>query len=313
MGRELRIEYKGALYLVTSRGNTRSRIFQSELDKQKFVYYLAQIHKKHSVIIHSYCLMGNYYHLLIETPNGNLKKVMHKLNTSYTNYYNYHYSRIGHLFSRRYESILVDKQNYALVLSSYIHLTPVRDKIVTDSIDYPWSSYKYYVLNKEKPDFLETKMILSLNNGDSKDYNRYVRSQIKKKFEPEKELKGDMVLGSENFFEWVKESSLQIEWFKSKDKYAIKKLYDTKELEAKIINIFKNDDFNLNANTIKKFIIYLLKKHTHLTLANIGEKYGISYSAVSVAAKRFNKEIIKTQKFSEILVIIEEKLNLSKK
>jgi len=125
MSRDIRIEYKNAFYHVTSRGNTRSRIFKKDEDRIKFLNYLEQLHDKFDVKIHSYCLMSNHYHLLLETPQGNLSKVMHKLNTSYTNYYNYCNHRTGHLFSGRYKAILVEKDSYAQMLSAYIHLNPV--------------------------------------------------------------------------------------------------------------------------------------------------------------------------------------------
>ncbi|MCK9224296.1 MAG: transposase [Candidatus Muirbacterium halophilum] len=176
MARKLRIEYEGAFYHIITRGNTRSRIFKCDSDRLKFIEYLSEVHKKYGVIIHAYCLMGNHYHLLLETPYGNLRKAMHKLNTSYTNYYNYKHDRIGHLFSGRYKAILVEKENYALVLSSYIHLNPLRADIVKNISDYSWSSYKYYISNCKKPDFLDTKMILNLYGNSREDYIKYVES-----------------------------------------------------------------------------------------------------------------------------------------
>jgi len=125
LARQLRIEYEGAFYHITTRGNERKEIFNNESDKAKFIDYLKQAFERFKVIIHVYCLMDNHYHLLMETPKANLSKAMHFINSGYTMFYNKKYRRTGHLFQGRYKSILVDKDNYATALSSYIHLNPL--------------------------------------------------------------------------------------------------------------------------------------------------------------------------------------------
>ncbi|MGM0609172.1 MAG: transposase [Candidatus Muiribacteriota bacterium] len=313
MARKLRIEYEGAFYHIITRGNAHSRIFKTEFDRLKFIEYLSQIHKKYGVIIHAYCLMGNHYHLFLETPKANLRKAMHKLNTSYTNFYNYHNKRTGHLFSGRYKAYLVEKDNYALVLSSYIHLNPVRANIVKNIIDYPWSSYKYYVTNKKRPDFLQTKMILNLNGGNCQDYKKFVKSQIENDFEPEEVLKADVIIGSDKFFKWIKKNSLVKGWIKNKDAGLIKKFYNFKtncyeNKENKIRNIFRQKKYDipeLSTGIKRKIIMLLLKKYTDLTLKEIGKEFEITDSAVSVSIKRFKKEMESNLKLNEIMTTIE--------
>ena len=145
MARPLRIEYKGAFYHITARGNERKRIFFSKADYEKFKDYLGKAQDKYGYLLHCYMLMTNHYHMLIETPNPNMSKLMHYLNGSYTGYINRRRKRSGHLFQGRYKAILVDADSYFLELSRYIHLNPVRANIVSNPEDCPYSSYSTYI------------------------------------------------------------------------------------------------------------------------------------------------------------------------
>ena len=122
MGRPLRIQYPGALYHITSRGNERRNIFVDDADRIRFLKILKDYNDRYSILIHSFVLMDNHYHLILETPEGNLLKVMHGINGSYTGYFNMEYERSGHLFQGRYKGILIDKNAYLLQLSRYVHL-----------------------------------------------------------------------------------------------------------------------------------------------------------------------------------------------
>jgi REP element-mobilizing transposase RayT len=101
MGRPIRIEYPAALYHITSRGNERKNIFLEDGDRVRFLNILEDYHDRYGILIHSYVLMDNHYHLVLETPRGNLLKVMHGVNSSYTGYFNRKYGRSGHLFQGR--------------------------------------------------------------------------------------------------------------------------------------------------------------------------------------------------------------------
>ena len=116
MGRPLRIEYPGALYHITSRGNEKRDIFLDNNDRIKFLDILEDYHERYGILIHSYVLMDNHYHLILETPKGNLLKVMHGINGGYTGYFNRRHGRVGHLFQGRYKGILVDKATYLIEL-----------------------------------------------------------------------------------------------------------------------------------------------------------------------------------------------------
>ena len=143
MGRPLRIEFPGAHYHVTSRGNEQKDIFKSKADREQFLGYLESAVSRYGAVIHAWCLMTNHHHLLLETPLANLSQIMRHINGAYTNYFNTKRKRVGHLFQGRYKAILIEADAYLLELSRYIHLNPVKAKIVSRLEDYPWSSYLY--------------------------------------------------------------------------------------------------------------------------------------------------------------------------
>ncbi|HAU1322460.1 TPA: addiction module toxin RelE, partial [Legionella pneumophila] len=141
MVRPLRIEFAGGLYHITSRGNRKEAIYLSDEDRENFLSVLGDTCLKYQWLCHSYCLMTNHYHLLIETPLGNLSKGMRYLNGVYTQKFNKSHKRIGHVLQGRYKSILVEKDSYLLELSRYIVLNPVRVGMVEKADEWSWSSY----------------------------------------------------------------------------------------------------------------------------------------------------------------------------
>lgn len=159
MARPLRIEYEGAVYHVTSRGNALTSIFLNNKDRNNFLSIFGKVIERYSWKCYSYCLMNNHYHLLIETPNGNLSTGMRQLNGVYTQYFNRIHHSAGHLFQGRYKSFLIDKDNYAIVLSAYISLNPVRARIVGNPGEWEWSSYRALVGLSEKPEWLDTDFV----------------------------------------------------------------------------------------------------------------------------------------------------------
>ena len=161
MARSLRIEYEGAFYHVTSRGNHQSNIFDDDEDCQSFLKIFTDVVSRMGWVCHGYCLMSNHYHLIIETPHANLSKGMRQLNGVYTQRYNRRHSKVGHLFQGRYKSIIVDAQTYLLELSRYVVLNPVRAGMVKDVFEWPWSSYRSMAGDDTAPAFLNVEMILS--------------------------------------------------------------------------------------------------------------------------------------------------------
>ncbi|MEJ2696952.1 MAG: transposase [Candidatus Sulfobium sp.] len=142
MARPLRIEYDGALYHVTSRGNERKRIFRDDEDRAAFLDTLLKVNERYNWMCHAYCLMNNHYHLIIETPDGNLSQGMRQLNGVYTQLFNRRHHRVGHLFQGRFKTILIEKEGYLLEVSRYVVLNPVRAKAVERPEHWKWSSYR---------------------------------------------------------------------------------------------------------------------------------------------------------------------------
>ena len=141
MSRPLRLEFAGALYHVTSRGNEKKPIYLNDSDFESFLALLAEVCHRFNWVIHAYCLMTNHYHILVETPDANLSRGMRHLNGVYTQRFNGKHNRVGHLFQGRYKAILVDKDRYFLQLSRYVVLNPVRAHMVDKPEDWRWSSY----------------------------------------------------------------------------------------------------------------------------------------------------------------------------
>ncbi|MDD5089599.1 MAG: transposase [Candidatus Wallbacteria bacterium] len=313
MGRELRIEFDHAFYHVISRGNTRSRIFKKDSDRIKFLEYLQQIHKKFKVVIHAYCLMGNHYHLLMETPKGNLSKVMHTLNTSYTNYYNYRNGRTGHLFSGRYKAILVEKNSYAQILSAYIHLNPVEAKLVEEPEAYEWSSYKYYSNESMVlPDFMETGFILGYFGKCRKKailrYVKYVEDRIDIAINPFKDVKADSVLGSDEYLDWIRENAEAEGWVR-RPVPKLEKLYEDTEIEARIRKwVSANDKTGLEKKLDRKILIYFLREKANLELRQLGSEFKMTEAGICVLVKRFKAKLLSDEKLQHRLKKIEKEL-----
>ncbi len=161
MSRPLRLEFAHGLYHVTSRGDRREDIFADDSDRGQFLEVLAQCCERFNWLIHAYCLMGNHYHLLIETPDGNLSLGMRQLNGVYTQSFNRRHQRVGHVFQGRYKAIIVQKDSYLLELARYIVLNPVRAQMVRSVKDWPWSSYRATADLVPVPPWLATEPILS--------------------------------------------------------------------------------------------------------------------------------------------------------
>ena len=160
MPRPLRIQYEGAWYHVMNRGAGRKMIFTRNEHRHLFLSLLEEATRMFGIEVHAYCLMGNHYHLLLRTPLGNLSRAMRHINGLYTQRYNRIKKTDGTLFRGRYKSILVEDDNYLLAVSRYIHLNPVDARLVTKAEMYLWSSYKFYLQEQAKPDWLLTSNIL---------------------------------------------------------------------------------------------------------------------------------------------------------
>jgi putative transposase len=161
MARPLRLEFTGALYHVTSRGDGREDIYLSDEDRLAWLETLGQVCARFNWVCHAYCQMTNHYDIVIETPDANLSKGMRQLNGVYTQLFNRKYGRVGHVFQGRFKAILVEKDSYLLELARYVVLNPLRAKMVRRLEQWPWSSYRATCGQVTKPDWLQTDFLLS--------------------------------------------------------------------------------------------------------------------------------------------------------
>lgn len=303
MARPLRIEYPGAFYHATSRGNEKKDIFKSQRDREQFLSYLESATKRYGAVIHVYCLMNNHYHLLLETPLGNLSQIMRHINGAYTTYFNVKRKRAGHLFQGRYKAILVDADAYAKELSRYIHLNPVRAGIVARPEEYPWSSYQCFIGKKETPAWLKTDFIIGYfgeRAGDArKRYGKFVDGLIGKEYmSPLSEAVVSTILGGSEFVKEIIERHLQ-EKQPDRNMPALKALSGKPSFEAilQAVKIEVGEDEDLS----KKASIYLCHRYSGARLKEIGDRFGLSDSAVSQASRRFAVKLKDDKKLKKMV------------
>ncbi|MCL5422073.1 MAG: transposase [Nitrospirae bacterium] len=320
MGRPLRIEYPGALYHITSRGNERKEIYLDEDDRLKFLAILEDYHERYGILIHSYVLMDNHYHLILETPKGNLVQVMQGINGGFTGYFNRRYGRSGHLFQGRYKGVLVDKDSYLVELSRYVHLNPVRASVVKRPEEYKWSSYPGYIAKGKEVTYVEYAWVLSKFGNDIKrgreKYRRYVEEGLKEGREetPLKAVQGQVVLGGEDFVEKIKRMlkgrELSSDILERKRFMVvpnpgdvIKEVAKTFETDEELIKKKGRKD-----NTARKAAIYFVQRYSGLSNEEIGKIFGgIHFSAVSKASDRLKKEMADDRRLAKRI----EKINSS--
>jgi len=201
MARPLRIEYEGAVYHVTSRGNARADIYLSDDDREMFLDVLGHVVERFGWVCHAWCLMTNHYHLMIETPQPNLSRSMRQLNGVYTQKFNRKHGRVGHILQGRFKSIVVDRDAYLLELSRYIVRNPVAAGMVEDVGDWPWSSYLATAGEMPVPDFLEVGWLLSQFGGTTekarKTYAGFIHEEVAAS--PWALLNGPDILGDDEF------------------------------------------------------------------------------------------------------------------
>ncbi len=201
MARPLRLEYPGAVYYVTARGNAGQEIFLNDEDREAFLAALGTVVDRFHWIVHAYCLMTNHYHVLVETPEPNLSSGMRQLNGVTTQGFNRRHARTGHVLEGRFKAILVEKGSHLLELARYVVQNPVRAKAVLHPRLWKWSSYRATSQETGVPDFLTVDWILgqfpSKRELPQRAYRRFVADG--KGAAVWEDLRGGVLLGSEAF------------------------------------------------------------------------------------------------------------------
>ena len=202
MARPLRLEFPGAVYHVTSRGNARQDIVVDDRDRLQVLALLAHVVDRYGWLCHAYCLMNNHYHLLVETPQPNLSLGMRQLNGRYTQAYNRQHHRVGHLFQGRFTAILVEKEAHLLELCRYVVLNPVRARMAPHPRQWAWSSYRATVGETSAPAWLTTDWILGqfgARLGPAQERYRTFVAEGRGGPRPWEQLTGQIYLGSGEF------------------------------------------------------------------------------------------------------------------
>jgi putative transposase len=209
MARPLRIQYPHAYYHVTCRGNDRRSIYRDDRDRELFLERLRTSLDIYQVVLHAYVLMGNHFHMMVQTPRANLSEFMRHFNITYTVDFNRRHHRIGHLYQGRYKAILVDKDSYLAELSRYVHLNPVRvkphkGKSVAERWRvlerYGWSSLGGYLDRSRRQSWVRYEEVLAESGGSARRYRQFIDDGLREGYEtPWENVTGQVALASEEF------------------------------------------------------------------------------------------------------------------
>jgi len=305
MSRAWRIEYPGALYHVLSRGNERRDIFVDDDDRCMFLDTLGEMVERFELDIAAYVLMGNHYHLLLRTHRANLSKSMQWFGVTYTNRFNSLNSHSGHLFQGRFKSMIVQNDAYLLRLSYYIHRNPVRAGMVDRLADYRWSSYANYAYGKKAPGWLNTELLLSqfVNVDDPhRAYRQAAQTYSREEHLLWEELRHGFILGGQQFVETIKARYLPTAPHQEipHQKKVARDLDPAVLLEKAAralgadLERFKNSGKVSGRDVLDRdLLLCLVWQQGHQTNQQIGDLFGLTYSAVSRRISMFKNLMLR--------------------
>jgi len=310
MARQLRIEFPGAFYHITSRGNQKNPIFFCDHDRSAFLDYCQGAHDKYGALIHCYCLMDNHYHLLLETPCGNLSQIMHFINASYSIFFNTKHSRVGHFLQGRFKAILIQADSYAQELSRYVHLNPVRAEIVRNPGDYPWSSYREFMGQRSPARWLSTALIMSYFGSDLNlartRYAAYVAEALGRTIKnPLRDVGPCLILGGADFISRIKKTFL-LDKAEDREVPAIRGL--KKKMDLTTIQSTVEQTLGIKNKFTRNVTIFLCRNHTDLTLKEIAEHFQVSKSAIGKIVNQMRTLLAKDRTLRKAVKEDEERL-----
>jgi len=322
MTRPLRIEYPGAWYHVMNRGRRGENVFADNDDYETFIALLQEASEMFDLMVSAFCLMSNHYHILVQTPAGNLSRAIRHLNGVYTQRYNRRHNIDGQLFRGRYKSVLVQEDSHLLELLRYIHRNPVRANMCDTLDDYPWSSHQGYIFSTEKWGWLHKGFLLGMFDREQhkaiKQYKIFVKGEDSAEvtdFFGKKNLAS--FFGSRDFIEWVKATYHQLQ--------NQKEIPQSRHLAPTIDNIklvvcqhYQVEQRHLKqskrgqVNEPRNVSIYLARKRCGLRLEEIGREFELlTYSSVSSIVTRMEEQLSKNKELRSRIEKINLKLNKS--
>lgn len=294
MGRAHRIEFPGAFYHVMSRGNGDQELYRKHKDFTAFIDCLGEACERYGLCVHTYCLMTNHYHFVAETPHGNLSAAMHWINFTYAKGFNRRHDQRGHLFQRRYKALIVDADAYLNWLSRYIHLNPVRARMVTEPAAYRWSSYRSFIGKARSPQWLQTGFVLrqfGKTRGMARPaYRRFVEGAQERTMDVRiaRSLREGAALVRDSFLDGI-ESSLDQKKLPGRRRPPPLLEIDA-VLEAVSASFQVPVEFLIEkgrkGNLARDLAIYLTRRRCGLSTSEIGARFGdISPNAISMRCR----------------------------
>lgn len=280
MARPIRLEFPDAIYHVTTRGNGGEDIFIDDQDRQQFLTVLGEVVFRAGWIVHAYVLMDNHYHLLIETPHGNLSRGMRQLNGVYTQRFNSLHGSGGRVFQGRFKAVLVERDGFLLELCRYIVLNPLRVKAVKNISRYRWSSYRATVGEVQPPVWLNTEWLLSHFGRNTavaqRKYAEFVEAGIGLP-SPLSKVKSQILLGSPAFIKKMKQRLLGSAGLK-------KSVRDKKQLRRPSLNSIFPVKVRKEKSLRNEAIKHAYQDYGY-TMAAIADAAQIHFSTVSKVIK----------------------------
>lgn len=327
MARPLRIQFPGAFYHITCRGLERRNIYLDDKDRGMFLSLLSRSLETYQVVLHTYIMMNNHFHLLIQTMKANCSEFMRHFNICYTGWFNRRYGRVGNLYQGRYKAFLVDVDNYLLEVSRYLHLNSVRVRGL-QSLDYRacwryargyrWSSLAGYVSEQGVEDFVNYNLILTVVGGRAQ-YRAFILDGLRRGIvSPFKDVFGNMILGGKEFISKVKGF---LRRGSRREQPAYRDLVSNILLPEVVLQILAKE-FGIRVELVcrrggegivRGMVAELLYRFSDVTQAEIGRLLGgIDYMAVYQLRRRFRAKLIQDaglrKRYAEAENVLKESL-----
>jgi len=308
MARSIRLDYPDCYYHVLSRGNDQRAIYGARSDYEKFLQLLQKTVKRYQVEIHGYVLMGNHYHLLIKTREANLSRAIQWLGVSYAGWYNRTHNRSGHLFQGRFKSFLVEDDMYLTALCYYIHGNPLRAGVVKDLESYEWSSYHGYACRSKQAEWLQTEVVLGVSGGSRRKFIQEQGAYLRDDPKILENLYHGLYLGSEEFAD---ECVRRLQDESGREKPQVRQLLRDRDLQGRaeeVVKLLGDGDADSVLKTgrrkvrrVRDLVIYALNRMSIYTNKEIGEVFGVGYTAVTEAVKRAEGYLEKDKRMAKQL------------
>ena len=315
MTQAARIEGRDLTYYISSEGKRGTNIFRDDEDRLYFINLLRQQRIKSKLTFFGYVLLPKRYSFLMKTSMNNLSKSMHLIKSGYANYFNRRHNRKNKLFKDRYSCFVIEKKNYLVELSCYLHLLPKKDGVAKSLFQYKWSSLPGYINREKREDWIDYDCMLSIfikySHEASLNYHKYIKKSLEKQIaSPFKNLSGRTILGSKDFKkEVLKKQHPNKNVPQRNEDIPAKKIIKLVTQPATWSSLkVKKKKFN---HTIlsRNAAIYFLKKYTDLSNQQIGAYFkSLKRSSISQMSRRFNLIKEKHEAIKKISTSLEEKI-----